>query len=74
MFAWRNSLEENNTSELKILLKKYNLTRESLSETLGVSAKTLRNYIDNPNDMPLNIVYAFIFILCRRKISSTKAS
>ncbi len=56
MFAWRNSLEDNNSSELKMLLKKYNLTRESLSETLGISAKTLRNYIDNPNDMPLNIV------------------
>lgn len=56
MFTWRNSTEDNDSSELKVLLKKYNLTRESLSETLGVSAKTLRNYIDNPNDMPLNIV------------------
>ena len=56
MFTWKISREDSKSSELDILLKEYNITQGALAETLGVSPKTLRNYINNPGAMPLSVV------------------
>lgn len=56
MFTWKISREDSKSSELDILLKEYNITQGALAETLDVSPKTLRNYINNPGAMPLSVV------------------
>ncbi len=64
MVTWKKNLnliedngKENNfkNSVLDLLLKNENITQFELADALCVNPKTLRNYIKEPNSIPLNI-------------------